>query len=322
MTSNFFPYKEGTATFLIDPYVRVYPIAILMGMIISILTVAFFWRKEKFNFDNFFALLFIIIPSSIIGARLWFVFERLIYNPQNPFPGSAWYAIWEGGLSIQGGVALPAILSLVYIYFKRDYIDYRKALSMILPTVLIGQAIGRWGNFANHEVYGKIDPTGQSSLIFGEWLARHMFIYNANESAASAAFRYPLFLYESISSIIGYIIIVWIIQERNLLKPGSNGGLYFVYYGTVRLAMEPLREESYFYYSLAAMFSILIGGMMMIYFEIWANPSRYVKTKIGKFRYQYDWTKVVVDKKDKKIKFQSNNNKNKTEGKIKKYVTK
>ncbi len=173
---------------------------------------------------------------AILGARIWNEVDQAINNPN--YNWRNWYKVWEGGLSIQGGVVLAVIVDLTYVYFKRDKIDIRKTCDIIIPTILIGQVIGRWGNYANHEVYGRIDYSGASSLIFGKAFAENMFLKDEN----GTGYRYPLFLYESIINLFAYIILVWVINQMSLLKPGATAPLYFVWYGLVRIAMEPLRD--------------------------------------------------------------------------------
>ncbi|MGL6125383.1 MAG: prolipoprotein diacylglyceryl transferase [Metamycoplasmataceae bacterium] len=253
-------YVQGVP---MDSFIPLYPFCIVIGIMLSIVTVAYFWRKEKYPMDLLFKIIIITIPSSIIGARLFFIFERLIDNPADPFPGSAWYAIWEGGLSIHGGVIVPTILNLLYIRRHKDVLDIRKTFGIILPTVLIGQAVGRWGNFANHEVYGKVVEEWEVSWL-GPFISSHMFI--ANSAGATPAFRAPLFFYESLSSIVGYIVIVWVILNFGLTKPGTPGALYLIWYGVTRTAMEPLREESYLFYTIISVISIILGIMLTIYF--------------------------------------------------------
>ncbi|MGL5732499.1 MAG: prolipoprotein diacylglyceryl transferase [Metamycoplasmataceae bacterium] len=259
--SNDIGYVQGVP---LDSFIPLYPFCIVVGMIVAILTVAYFWRKEGYPIELLLKIIIITIPSAIIGARLFFIFERLIYNPENPFPGSHWYAIWEGGLSIHGGIVLPAILDLIFIRRHRNILDVRKTLGMILPTVLIGQAIGRWGNFANHEVYGKIVEEWEVSWL-GPFISSNMYI--ADSAGAAPAFRAPLFLYESFSSIVGYILIVWVLLNFGLVKPGVPAALYLIWYGITRTAMEPLREESYAFYTILSIISIIMGLILWIYFH-------------------------------------------------------
>ncbi len=253
-------YVQGVS---MNSLIPLYPFCIIIGILISIITVAYFWRKENYPIELLLKIIIITIPSSIFGARLFYIFERLIYNPSDPFPGSAWYAVWEGGLSIQGGVVVPTILNLLFIRRHKDVLDIRKTFGIILPTVLVGQAIGRWGNFANHEVYGKIVQEWEVSWL-GPFISSHMFI--AGEAGGTPEFRAPLFLYESIASLIGYVLIVWVILNLGLTKPGTPGALYLIWYGLTRVSMEPLREESYAYYTVLSVLSIILGLLLTLYF--------------------------------------------------------
>ncbi|WGI36859.1 prolipoprotein diacylglyceryl transferase [Mesomycoplasma lagogenitalium] len=261
------PFSVGEA-YEIFPGFPVYSFMIFLGMVFAILTIAFFWKRENLNFDHLFVLIIITIPSSIIGARLGFIFEQISVGNGGSLKDN-WWNIRSGGLSIQWGVILSASLDLVYVFIKRKELDYRKCLSIILPTVLIGQAVGRWGNFTNHEVYGKQDLTGEWTLWLGPIISKNMFISDA--VYPNGALRIPLFFYEFLTSLIGYIIIVWILNFFNWLKPGVTAGFYLIWYGIVRSSMEFLREESYVIYFVLAIFYIIFGIALSVYYQFFGN---------------------------------------------------
>ncbi|WP_025755179.1 prolipoprotein diacylglyceryl transferase [Mycoplasmopsis cricetuli] len=267
---------------------RVYSFMIMLGIIASILTIVFFWKRENYKIDILLTFVVVIIPISLIGARLGYVVEALIYEDK-PFEGTHWYAIWDGGLSIQGGVILGALAGMIYGWKKRDVIDYRKTLSIIIPTILIGQFVGRWGNFANHEVYGKIDWSGKSATSLGKIIADNLYISDSytDTLGISGAYRYPLFLYEGLANLFGYLIIVWVLNLFGIFKPGTHSALYFIWYGTVRLAMEPLRQEAFSLYSNAALFFILGGAIVFIYFQF-LSKVKYIRTW-EKYRFVYTY---------------------------------
>ncbi|SJZ45251.1 prolipoprotein diacylglyceryl transferase [Mycoplasmopsis verecunda] len=284
------PEGQPTILFNIGGYeMHLYSLMLMFGFLFSILTVFFFWMKEKWDLNILFVVIIITVPSGIIGGRLGFIIERLIYSPANPFPNSHWYAIWEGGLSIQGGVILAALLDTAYLYTRRQYVDLRKCFSYILPAVLVGQFVGRFGNYANHEVYGRIDWSGSSVLSLGETFARNMYISDDTTAALglTGAYRYPLFLYEGLANLIGYIVICWIINYFGLLKPGTSGGLYLLWYGVTRAAMEPLREESYGLYSYVAIIFIVLGVSWILYFQFFCSV-KYIRT-LEKYRFTYQY---------------------------------
>lgn len=261
------PFREGEAFYIFPNWLPVYSFTIVVGMIISILTIFFFWKREKYKIDHLLTLVIITIPTSIIGARLGFIFERLADH--DPTISQTWWDIRSGGLSIQWAVIVPTICDLLYIYKKRIDVDYRKAFSFILPAVLIGQAIGRWGNFTNHEVYGKIDYTGAYVDWLGPLIRKNMFISDKVNEAG--ALRVPLFFYEFLTSLIGYILIVWVLNLFGWLKPGATGSLYIMYYGIVRASMEDLRQEAFAIYLVLAILSIILGLILFVRFQFLAN---------------------------------------------------
>ncbi|UWD34077.1 prolipoprotein diacylglyceryl transferase [Mesomycoplasma molare] len=289
------PFKEGEAFYIFNwEWLPVYSFMIMLGMIFAILTIAFFWKREKWNFDHLFTLIIITIPTSIIGARLGYIFEQLIAGNADKLKDN-WWNIRSGGLSIQWGVILATISDLTYIYFKRTEIDYRKAMSFILPAVLIGQAVGRWGNYTNHEVYGKIDLDGSSVLWLGEIIVRNMFISDSVNQ--DGALRVPLFFYEFLTSLIGYLLLVWVFNLFNWFKPGVTGAMYLIWYGIVRASMEFLRQEAYLFYFILALIYIFLGVILAIYFQFFANFKYLIvnnKLKIEKVvRYQVSKEKFM-----------------------------
>ncbi|CAM9100800.1 prolipoprotein diacylglyceryl transferase [Mycoplasma marinum] len=222
--------------------VKVYALTMMFGMLFSILGILYYWRRQKYSFESLQVLILIVIPSSLIGARLWYV----LGNVDNPNINIAqdWYKAWEGGMAIQGGVMGAILGGFGYVLSKRRTLDMRTVLTYVVPAVLIGQAIGRWGNFANHEVYGKIDDSGKWSAWLGDFIHKNMYIVDDK----GAHFRVPLFFYEFMTSIAGFIILHFIMNTFNWTKPGVTAGGYFAWYGIVRIVMEPLRDPSDYMY--------------------------------------------------------------------------
>lgn len=274
-------WMPGEAINLVGDF-RVYPFTMLLGIIASVISVFYFWKKNKFPTDIFLVIVIITIPSAIIGARLFWIIETAI----NGESLERWYAIWDGGLSIQGGVFLPTVIDLLYLRRKRNVVDIRKAFGLILPNVLLGQAIGRWGNFTNHELYGA--TTSYDSIKWlGQGISLNMYI--------DGQFRVPLFLIESLTSFIGYFVIVWWLLNFQITKPGTTGGIYLVYYGLVRIIMEPLRTSTDFeyWYLILAIIFLVLGIILILYFEI-TGRKIYKKYRYKKYSYYYYNTKVQI----------------------------
>ncbi|RMA78564.1 prolipoprotein diacylglyceryl transferase [Metamycoplasma subdolum] len=259
----------------------VYSLTMMLGMLTAILTVYFFWRREKYKLEQLTILVLIGLPTAIVGARLFFILQQAFAG--NWETVKRFYAIWEGGLSIHGGVIVSSICCTMYVSFGKSgkKINLRKAMSIILPAVLIGQAIGRWGNFANHEVYGReLSETSLAFRLLPELIREHMYI--------NGAYHFPLFLYESMFNLTAYIIIVWILNLYNWLRPGTTGGIYVLYYGIIRFAMEPLREESFTIYKVISALYIVTGLVMIIMFEF-VMKLNYNVYKIPMFKNEKTW---------------------------------
>ncbi|MGQ9554536.1 MAG: prolipoprotein diacylglyceryl transferase [Anaerolineae bacterium] len=180
-----------------------------------------------------------VLFLGIVGARLYHVFSTPAggqlgwpYYKQHPLEA---FKIWQGGLAIYGALA-GGVLG-VATYAWRHHLNLVLWLDIIFPTVLIGQAVGRWGNFINQEVYGY--PT---NLPWG--------LYIPPERRLPGLEQYdhfhPVFLYESIGCIIGFFIISWLGRRfDNKLLPGDRVALYFLWYPTLRIFTESLRPDAW-----------------------------------------------------------------------------
>ncbi len=245
-----------------DSSFTLYPIMMFLGILMSFLTVCYFWKRQKYPWEILQIILIIAVPTAIFGARLWYAF----FNPD------AWSQFFYfSGLSIQGGVIFSSIAVLIYLYFVRHAVDIRTVVGMILPAILIGQFIGRIGNFTNHEVYGPI--VSKESLNWLAWIGiqSNMFI--------DGYYHAPFFLYEMFGTLSAYIIIVWVLLYRNYVMPGVTGGLYLLIYGVIRVIMEPLRDASDIMligsWQISTIISVLIvvlGIFLIIWWQFLTRP--------------------------------------------------
>ena len=274
--NNVKAWERGEATWHLS-FLHLYPITMMLGVIASFLTIAYFWKRQKYSWEILQILTIIVVPSAIFGARIWYLIAT----------GSHWSFLgffrFEG-LAIQGGVMGALIGGGTFIWFRRHAVDIRTVIGIVMPAVLIGQAIGRWGNFDNHEVYGKIINDGES-LNWLTFIKPHMYIHDT----LGTHYRQPFFFYESMLNLLGYILIVWVVLRRNKLKPGVTIPMYLIWYGIVRLIMEPLRTETdimklgTFQVStfMSAMW-IVIGVALFIWFQVITNPGKIVKSFFSK----------------------------------------
>jgi len=267
MENTYTPWIRSEPTWSLG-FLHTYQITMFVGIILSFLTVVWFWRRQKYSWQILQILVIIIVPSAIVGARLWF----LIANGDK----ADWAHFYKfQGLSIHGGVLFSTLAAMWFLTYRKNSVDMRTAIGIILPSILIGQAVGRFGNMDNHEVYGRI--VSGSSLDWMGAMKQHMYIKTNFYDVAH--WRTPLFFYESMTSLFGYVFIVWILLQFNLVKPGVTGALYLLWYGIVRVSMEPLRDPvdimkwgdfpvSVF---LAAL-SIILGLVLLIWWQGFTKP--------------------------------------------------
>ena len=252
-----------------------YSICILLGMGCGLFFILKEARRKNLNIEVATDIIFFSIIWAVIGARLYYVIFNFDYYGENL---GEIFEIWNGGLAIHGGL----IAGLIYILItcKRRNINLIQFLDISAPAVLIGQVIGRWGNFFNGEVYGKIvEETYFAKMHLPEFIQKGMFI--------DGAYREPLFLYESLLNLLGFIILL-IFRRRKYIKEGQVTGLYLIWYGIVRLILEGMRDEEY---------SLMIGNfriaqivsVLMIGIGVYLFIRRF---KTSRFEYLYNYEAV------------------------------
>ncbi len=228
-----------------DFHVAWYGIIIVSGALVSYAIADRTMFKEYGRHGLLDIVILIAFPAGIIGARVWYVvgnFEREFANGKsNPF------AIWDGGLTILGGAVAGVLAGYLLIKFARKYCDPRFTLDACVPTVLLAQAIGRWGNFFNNEVYGQ--TVNESAWMWlPSWIRNQMhFDGYTRQFLAANMINVPLFLIESLLNIAGYFLIVYALGKglKKYLVKGDLAGFYFIWYGIVRVIMEPMRNSSF-----------------------------------------------------------------------------
>lgn len=192
-------------------------------------------KQEKLIEDDVYDYALIVVFTAILCARLYYV----IFDP-NPHYETIVdvFAIWEGGLAIYGGIIGGALAVFLVCKWKKVY--FARFADMICPAVMIGQAIGRWGNFTNGEAYGSVKKFDFffSSFDISNWSLTSPLLMNVNGVNA-----HPTFLYESLWNIIGFILIVAVIHKRRVFA-GMNTLFYFAWYGFGRMFIEGLRTDS------------------------------------------------------------------------------
>lgn len=199
---------------------HVYAFTMFFGMIVSILFSWYKLHKHKVPTDGFILAVVLIIPTSLFGGS-FFGKE----DPLNPIGFWKKFAFWEPGMSIHGGVLFGVIVGLVFfsLYKHKTKVSLWVYGDCIIPNILLGQVIGRWGNFFNHELLGAIvgysNILDASSISALSWLPAFIrdncFQLLGGEPEMTAnglyIFRAPIFLYESMANFGFWIFITFLI---------------------------------------------------------------------------------------------------------------
>ena len=184
-------------------------------------------RAKRFGLkeDDVYDVMLWLIPLSIVGARLYFVAFKLDYYLAHP---GEIVEIWNGGLAIYGGVIAGAAVMLLVCRHKK--IPWQAMLDLLIYGLLIGQILGRWGNFMNREAFGaETDVFCRMQLTAPD---------------GSSICVHPTFLYESLWNLIGFVcLVVW--ERRGGRRYDGQAALgYFFWYGLGRAWIEGLRTDS------------------------------------------------------------------------------
>lgn len=231
-------------------------------MLLAIITGSFLFykqlKKQKFSDDFIINFLFYTIIFGIIGARIYYVIFNLDYYLEYPIEI---IELWNGGLAIHGAI-IGGFLFILY-YCKKHKINLFKITDSASVSIIIAQAIGRWGNFFNGEAHGDITTLEHLKNTFiPNFVIKGMKI--------SDYYYLPTFYYESIWNIIGFIILIIIKKYYKNLKLGQLTGIYFMWYSLGRFFIENMRTDSLMLGNIrvAMLISVLlfiVGAILVFY---------------------------------------------------------
>lgn len=213
---------------------RGYALSIISGIIVAIWLSERRWVARGGQAGDISDLAIWAVPFGLVGARLYHVAtDSALYFGDGRNPWDA-LAIWRGGLGIWGGVAMGALG--VYIGARRKGIRLLPVLDTMAPTVLVAQALGRWGNWFNQELYGR--PT---TLPWGlEIDPEH---YPDGSTFAAGTLFHPTFLYEFLWNIAAFLVLV-ALDRRYQFGRGRMLALYVLFYTAGRGWIESLRIDT------------------------------------------------------------------------------
>lgn len=223
----------------LNPTFHFYGLLIVAGILLAAFVAAWMAKRDRKDPDHVWNGLILVVVLAVIFARAWHVLFPSVNAPRD----TQWYlsnffdlnegplVIWSGGLSIFGAV-LGGLLGIA-VYAYRHKLDTLAWLDIGAVVVPLGQAVGRWGNYVNEELYGT--PT---SLPWG------LKLTNPPPEYGPEVRFHPIFLYESLWNLLvfGALLVVWL-RFRDRMKKGDFVLLYLVLYSLARFLLEYLRID-------------------------------------------------------------------------------
>ncbi len=276
---NFLPYFT-----LFGWKIYWYGVIIAFGFLLAVIYTVKHAKDFGLSEDDVIDTLIWGVPLGIIGARLYYVIFYRDASGLNPyFDGFGdlrdIIAVWEGGLAIYGGV-IGGVIGLV-IATRIKKISSRAMLDVISFGLLIGQAIGRWGNFTNREAHG--------TETMAPWRMGLVYSYKT-------FYYHPTFLYESLWNVLGFLLLHFVLRKKRKFD-GQMFLCYLAWYGLGRLFIEGLRTDSLYVGSTNLRVSQLLAGLtclfalgIMLYVlvfrrpepeELWLNRDRKAAAEAG-----------------------------------------
>jgi phosphatidylglycerol---prolipoprotein diacylglyceryl transferase len=221
------PVAIALGPFQIHWYGIIMGTAALLGLYLAVRE----GKRQGIDTDKLLDMMIWVLPSAIIGARLYYVFFEWEYYATHP---EDILAVWKGGLAIHGG--LIAAFLVGYLYIRKHKLSFLQLADIVAPSILLAQAIGRWGNFINQEAHGgPVSVDFLHSLHLPSWIIQQMTI--------SGVTYHPTFLYESVWNLVGFGVLLFL---RYVVVPKRGEILfsYMIWYSLGRFFIEGLRTDS------------------------------------------------------------------------------
>lgn len=212
-----------------------YGVIIAAGFLLAVMYCSRQAPRFGIRQDDIIDMLFFAVPLSIIGARVYYIifYPELYRRADGSWDFGAMVRIWDGGLAIYGGVIMAVITLLVFCKVRK--IKFLAFADLGSYGMLIGQMVGRWGNFVNIEAHG--GPTD---------LPWRMGIYQYVDGTRQYMEVHPTFLYESLWNLAGLLLLIWVGKKHRKFDGQIFLG-YFAWYGVGRGFIEGLRTDSLYF---------------------------------------------------------------------------
>ena len=240
-----------------------YGVIIAAGFLLAVIYGLHIAPRFGMDPDKITDAIFVVVPMAIIGARLYYV----IFNPavclgaDGSFSLLRMIAFWDGGLAIYGGVIATVISALLFCKVRK--VDFWSGMDITCYGLLIGQLIGRWGNFVNVEAYGGLTelPWRMCSSSIANELWRDGFLESEQmyQSVLDGTLGvHPTFLYESLWNLLGLALLI-LLMKRGRKFNGQMFLSYVIWYGLGRAAIEGLRTDSLYFFGTPIRSSQMLG---------------------------------------------------------------
>ncbi|MBR5428566.1 MAG: prolipoprotein diacylglyceryl transferase [Clostridia bacterium] len=298
-----------------DFSIKWYGVIIAFGFLLAVLfggRIAYKWR---ISLDKMIDVLIYGTILGIIGARLYYVIFAWDSYKDHPLDA---LKIWEGGLAIYGGI-IGGILG-AYITCRVRKLNFWNLLDMVGMSLLIGQGIGRWGNFANQEAFGT-----NTDLPWGMYSEKTASALYAESSALAArgidvdptGYVHPTFLYESLWCLLGFVVL-YIIMKKFRKFSGQLFLCYGMWYGFERMVVEGLRTDSLYVGGTNIRISqvlsaLLVFACLAIFFVKMIKYTKDPKPIEGVDYFPADAAKTFKEKKEAKMRALAEKNEVKTQ---------
>jgi len=248
-----------------------YAVIIVAGIMVALWLATKEGVRLGFDSELFSDLLIWVLPAAILGGRLYYVIFEWHRYTDGPWWGI--FAVWEGGLAIHG--ALIAAVAISVLFAKRKEIPFWKLADVAAPSIIIGQAIGRWGNFMNQEAHG-----GPVSEFAYDTFLRFLPNFIENQMTIEGVLYHPTFLYEFLWNLLVFGFLLWF--RRTNPYRGEVFIHYTIWYSVGRFFIEGMRTDSLYMFGdmiRTAQFISVVIVVAGIAFMIYRRRSGQVKVR-------------------------------------------
>lgn len=237
--------------------IKFYGLIMATAMLIGVFLACHLAKKRNVKSDDIFLLALIVLPCSVVGARLYYcIFE-------GGYTFAELFQIRKGGLAIYGGVIGGIVGIVIFCLIKKNFKLLITLFDICAPCLILGQALGRWGNFFNQEAYGTYisDPRFQF-FPFGVYIEDVCHQSGCLCGNQAGMWHLATFFYESIWNLIGFIILILVYYKTK--KTGTTTAFYLIWYGLGRTFIEGLRTDSLYLGSTGIRVSQALSAIMVV----------------------------------------------------------